>query len=107
MLVSLKEINKYVSLEGLDANMIAKGLTFSGTEVEEIRPLAQGTCLVIGEILDCVAHPEDIDPEEGIEVNTSEIMVFTKDYVETVWDEMKWEILAAEEMQKQKDNEVV
>ena len=30
-------------------------------------------------------------------------MIFTRDYVETVWDEMKWEILAAEEMQKQKD----
>ena len=51
MLVSLKEINKYVSLEGLDAKMIADGLTFSGTEVEEITTLASGTNLVIGEII--------------------------------------------------------
>ena len=58
MLVSLKEINKYVSLQGLDAKMIAKGLTFSGTEVEEILPLAQGTNLVIGEIKECLAHPD-------------------------------------------------
>lgn len=53
--------------------------------------------------IDTVAHPADFDPEEGVEINTSEIMVFTKDYVETVWDEMKWEILAAEDMQKQKE----
>ena len=53
--------------------------------------------------IECVEHPSDVDPCEGIELNTSEIMVFTKDYVEAVWDEMKWEILAAEEMQEQKN----
>ena len=53
MLVSLKEVNKYVSLEGLDANEIARALTFSGTEVEEVLPLASGTNLVIGEVVFC------------------------------------------------------
>lgn len=53
--------------------------------------------------IDGVNHPADVNPDEGIEINTSEIMIFTKDYVETVWDEMKWEILAAEDMQKQKE----
>ena len=71
MLVSLKEINKYVSLQGLDAKMIAKGLTFSGTEVEEILPLAQGTNLVIGEILECLPHP-DSDHLHVLKVNLGE-----------------------------------
>ena len=55
--------------------------------------------------IDSITYPEEIDPDEGIEVNTSMLMVFTKDYVETVNEEMYWEIVAAEEMQKQKDME--
>ncbi len=58
MLVSLKEVKKYVSLDGLTAEEIANGLTFAGIEVEEIRRLASGTNLVIGEIKTCVAHPD-------------------------------------------------
>ena len=58
MLVSLKNIKEYVSLEGLTAEEIANGLTFAGVEVEEIRKLASGTNLVIGEIKTCVAHPD-------------------------------------------------
>ena len=58
MLVSLKEVKKYVSLDGLTAEEIANGLTFAGIEVEEIRRLASGTNLVIGEIKTCEAHPD-------------------------------------------------
>lgn len=68
MLVSLKEINKYVSLEGLDANGIAKALTFSGTEVEEVTPLASGTNLIIGEVIFCQDHP-DSDHLHVLKVN--------------------------------------
>lgn len=50
-----------------------------------------------------VCHPADVDPDEGIEVDTSLLMVFTEDYVKTVNEEMYWEIVAAEEMQKQKE----
>ena len=57
MLVSLKNVNQYVSLEGLSAEDIANKLTFAGIEVEEVSYLASGTNLVIGEILECVAHP--------------------------------------------------
>ena len=57
MLVSLKNINNYVSLAGLTPEEIADKLTFAGVEVEEIRKLASGTNLVIGHILECVAHP--------------------------------------------------
>ena len=58
MLVSLKNIREYVSLDGLTAEEIANGLTFAGVEVEEIRKMASGTNLVIGEIKTCVAHPD-------------------------------------------------
>ena len=58
MLVSLKNINQYVSLEGLSAEEIANGLTFAGVEVEEILKMASGTNLVIGEIKECEKHPD-------------------------------------------------
>ena len=58
MLVSLKNIKEYVSLDGLTAEEIANGLTFAGVEVEEIRRLASGTNLVIGEIKTCEKHPD-------------------------------------------------
>lgn len=57
MLVSLKEIGKYVDLSGLTAEEIASRLTFSGIEVEEIKKSADATNLVIGEVLSCENHP--------------------------------------------------
>ncbi len=76
MLVSLKNIREYVSLDGLTAEEIANGLTFAGVEVEEVRHLASGTNLVIGEVKTCVAHPDsdhlhilnvDLGPKYGVE----------------------------------------
>ena len=58
MLVSLKEISKYVDISGLSAEEIAKRLTFSGIEVESIKKLASATNLVIGEIISCLPHPD-------------------------------------------------
>ena len=58
MLVSLKNVKQYVSLDGLTAEEIANGLTFAGVEVEEVKTLASGTNLVIGEIKTCVPHPD-------------------------------------------------
>ena len=75
MLVSLKNVNQYVDLSGLTAEEIANKLTFAGDEVEEIRVLASGTNLVIGHILECVAHPNsdhlhvlkvDLGPKYGV-----------------------------------------
>ena len=57
MLVSLKNVKQYVNLEGLTAEQIADGLTFAGVEVEEISRMASGTNLVIGEVKECVNHP--------------------------------------------------
>lgn len=58
MLVSIKELKKYVDLDSLSASDIANGLTFAGIEVEEVTSLASGTNLVIGEILECEKHPD-------------------------------------------------
>ena len=75
MLISLKNVNQYVNLDGLTPEEIADKLTFAGDEVEEIRKLASGTNLVIGHILECVAHPNsdhlhvlkvDLGPKYGV-----------------------------------------
>ena len=75
MLVSLKNVSQYVSLEGLTPEDIANKLTFAGIEVEDISRLASGTNLVIGHILECVAHPNsdhlhvlkvDLGPKYGV-----------------------------------------
>ena len=58
MLVSLNEVRKYISLDDLTVEQIANGLTFAGVEVEEVKKMAEGTNLVIGKIIKCVAHPD-------------------------------------------------
>lgn len=68
MLVSLKEISKYVDLSGLTAEEIAARLTFSGIEVEEIKHLSNATGLIIGEVLTCTMHP-DSDHLHLVKVN--------------------------------------
>ena len=76
MLVSLKEIKRYVDISSLSAEEIAHGLTFAGIEIEEVTKLASGTNLVIGHILECEPHPDsdhlhvlkvDLGPKYGIE----------------------------------------
>ena len=57
MLVSLKEVRKYVDLNGLTPEEIANKLTDAGIEVEEIKYLSTATNLVIGEVLSCINHP--------------------------------------------------
>ena len=71
MLVSLKNVSQYVSLEGLSPEDIANKLTFAGVEVEEVSRLASGTNLVIGEVLECVAHPNS-DHLHVLQVNLGE-----------------------------------
>ncbi len=71
MLVSLKNLAKLVDIKGLSAEEIAHGLTFSGIEVEEISTLASATNLVIGEVLECVAHPNS-DHLHVLQVNLGE-----------------------------------
>ena len=75
MLVSLKNVSQYVDLKDLTAEEIADKLTFAGVEVEDVKKLASGTNLVIGHILECVAHPNsdhlhvlkvDLGPQYGV-----------------------------------------
>ncbi len=58
MLVSLREIAKYVDISNLTPEEIATRLTFSGIEVEEIKYSAQATNLVIGQVIECENHPD-------------------------------------------------
>ena len=76
MLVSLKNIKQYVSLDDVSVDEIANRLTFSGIEVEEVNVMASGTNLVIGHILECEKHPDsdhlhvlkvDLGPKYGVE----------------------------------------
>ncbi len=58
MLVSLKEISKYVDISDLTPEEIAKKMTSAGIEVEGINHLSSATNLVIGHILKCEKHPD-------------------------------------------------
>ena len=58
MKVSYKWLGEYVDLTGVSPKELAEKMTLAGVEVEEIRPLASGTGLVIGKILSCLPHPD-------------------------------------------------
>ncbi len=58
MLISLKELNKYVDLTGIKATDIAEKLTRAGIEVDEIKQMSKATNLVIGEVIYCEKHPD-------------------------------------------------
>ncbi len=58
MKVSLKWLANYVNIKDLTAEEIAQKLTFAGIEVENILHMANGTNLVIGEIIECSMHPD-------------------------------------------------
>ena len=58
MLISLKLLNKYVYLSEFTPQQIAEKISSSGLEVEEIRRLAYGTNLVIGQIKELRKHPQ-------------------------------------------------
>lgn len=57
MRASLNLLKKYVDLQGISPEEIADKLTFSGLEVEELKPLSTATNLVIGQIIKCENHP--------------------------------------------------
>ncbi len=58
MKVSLKWLSRYVDLRDIKAQDLADTLTLAGLEVESVEPIAHGTNLVIGEVLECEKHPE-------------------------------------------------
>lgn len=57
MLASYNLLKKYVDLDGITPEEVAKKLTFAGLEVEGIEHIAYGTNLVIGQIISVENHP--------------------------------------------------
>ncbi|MDO4520543.1 MAG: phenylalanine--tRNA ligase subunit beta, partial [Erysipelotrichaceae bacterium] len=51
MKLSYKWLSEYVDLSGITPSELADRMTTAGLEVEGIEPMAQGTHLVIGEVL--------------------------------------------------------
>ncbi|MCR5229962.1 MAG: phenylalanine--tRNA ligase subunit beta [Solobacterium sp.] len=58
MRLSYKWLSEYVDLSGITPEELADRMTTAGLEVEGIEPLAQGTNLVIGEVMECWDHPD-------------------------------------------------
>lgn len=58
MELSYNWLNQYVSLKDISALQLRDLLTNAGLEVEGVYPLAQGTHLVVGHVLECKDHPD-------------------------------------------------
>ncbi len=58
MKLSYKWLSEYVDLSGISPAELAEKMTTAGLEVEGVEPMASGTNLVIGEVLECWAHPD-------------------------------------------------
>ncbi|MDD4154274.1 MAG: phenylalanine--tRNA ligase subunit beta [Bacilli bacterium] len=71
MKVSLNWIKKYIDLSDIDPQELADRLTFAGVEVEGVERLSSATNLVIGEVIECLPHP-DSDHLSLTKVNTGE-----------------------------------
>lgn len=57
MLLSLKWLNEFVDLSGLESEEIEEKLVKAGFEVESVRHLGLGTNLVVGKVIECKDHP--------------------------------------------------
>ena len=58
MRLSYKWLGEYVDLSGITPEELAERMTTAGLEVEGIEPMAQGTKLVIGEVMECEDIPD-------------------------------------------------
>lgn len=56
--ISLKWLGKFVDISEYSPEELASKITIGGVEVESIKYLAQGSNLVIGEVLECEMHPD-------------------------------------------------
>ncbi len=71
MKISRKWLDRYMDLGDLSMEEIARAVTDTGFEVEEILPLSSGTNLTIGEVLTCEDHT-DSDHLHVTTVNTGD-----------------------------------
>lgn len=58
MRLSYKWLSEYVDLSDITPQELAEKMTTAGLEVEGIEPLAQGTNLIIGEVIECEDIPD-------------------------------------------------
>lgn len=58
MRVSYNWLKSYVNLDGITPETLAQSLTFAGLEVEGMERLAQGSNLVVGEVVERIPHPD-------------------------------------------------
>ncbi len=58
MRLSYKWLSEYVDLSGISPEELAEKMTTAGLEVEGIEPMAQGTNLIIGEVVSCEDIPD-------------------------------------------------
>lgn len=58
MIISRKWLNQYMDTSDLSIEELADKITNSGSEVEGIEIMSQGSNLVIGKVLTCVDHPD-------------------------------------------------
>ena len=58
MRLSYKWLQEYVDLSDITPQQLADRLTTAGLEVEGIEPMAQGTGLVIAEVIECEDIPD-------------------------------------------------
>lgn len=58
MRVSKSFLNEYVDINNIDFRELAEKMVFAGNEYDSISKISNATNLVVGEIIDCVKHPE-------------------------------------------------
>lgn len=58
MITSKKWLSQYMDLSDISAEKLADKMTTAGLEVEGLHPMAQGSNLTIGHVLECVDHPD-------------------------------------------------
>ncbi|NLB11660.1 phenylalanine--tRNA ligase subunit beta [bacterium] len=56
--ISLKWLSQYIDISAYEPTDLAEKITIAGVEVERIKYLAQGSKLVIGEVISCEKHPD-------------------------------------------------
>ena len=57
MRMSLNWLSNFINLDGLSEEDIINKIIKAGFEVEEVLHLGQGTGIVVGEVLECIDHP--------------------------------------------------
>ena len=57
MRLSKKFVSDYIDIHDIDMKELAEKMVFAGNEYEEMRPFCEATGLVIGEVKECVNHP--------------------------------------------------